>query len=328
MLKIGLIGTNFIVDQFMSALRACAGAEAVAVYSRTLTRGQTFAAKYGIPYVTDSLDDLFTQVDAVYIASPNGCHYAHTMAALAHGRHVLCEKSITVSREEYLRAEAEAERRGLVYMEAMRPVHDPFCALLRSHLADVGTLRYARFEYCQYSRRYDAYLRGIVENAFDPSLGNAALLDIGVYCVALCAALFGAPEKVSDAESSFLANGFEGQGRATLIYKDLIVDLLWSKITQSVTPSVILGESGALVYDCPRAEGGITCRLRGQDPVALPFTPSENNMVYEIADFISAVREENVRHPYRAITRTTMGVMDDIREKAGIRLPVSQGFIK
>lgn len=71
MLRFGIVGTNFISEWFTAACRATGRAEAAAVYSRDLGRGQAFADAQGIGSAFDDLDALIDAVDAVYIASPN-----------------------------------------------------------------------------------------------------------------------------------------------------------------------------------------------------------------------------------------------------------------
>lgn len=65
----------------------------------------------------------------------------------------------------------------------MRPDFDPAFDMIKNALPRIGKIRRASFEFCQYSSRYDRFKDGIIENAFNPALGNAAVSDIGVYCI-------------------------------------------------------------------------------------------------------------------------------------------------
>ena len=100
-LKIGMIGTNFISDDFCEAASQVPGAELYAVCSRKQETGKAFADKHGIPRVYTDYDEfLDSGLDAVYVASPNFAHCSQTLRALDHKKHVLCEKVMAVSEQE------------------------------------------------------------------------------------------------------------------------------------------------------------------------------------------------------------------------------------
>ncbi len=321
-LRIGIVGTSMIAHKFADAARKSGLCRPIAVYSRGASTGLAFAASEGGLRVETDLERFLSlpELDAVYIASPNALHYRQAMAALGAGKHVLLEKP-TVSNLGELRALAsEAARRQLVLMEAMRPLHDPSFALLQANIGRLGRLRRVDLEYCQYSSRYDRFLRGEVLNAFDPKLSNAALMDIGVYPVALLVALFGLPERVLS-DSLFLGNGFEGAGEMLCRYPDFLASVSYSKITDSAAPSVITGEKGSLSIDRINAPGKIVLSLRGMPDEMLLYEPSENNMVYETVDFCRAVRGEISAAPFAEYSDRTVEMLDLLRRQNGIVFP-------
>lgn len=317
-IRLGLIGTGMISDKLCDAMRRMDGFVPAAILSRDRARGKAFAKENGIPAVyTDEKSFLAADIDAVYVATPNCLHKAQTIAALSAGKHVLCEKPVALTAAEWDEMCAVAKKKGLILMEAIRPLHDPLYPLLREYLPRLGKLRHASLTYCQYSSRYDAFRRGEILRAFDPSYGNAAIMDIGIYVAAIAAALFGAPRSVS-AHSTFLQNGFEGCGEAMLVYDDLTVSLTYSKVTSDVTPSVIYGEDGALTFSCPSAPRELWFYPRGGSPERLPHTPPANNMTGELATFARLIATGEVNHPYLAISRATMQIADAVRAAAGI----------
>lgn len=163
--KIGIIGTNFISDNFCEAARLVSGAELYAVYSRRQETGDTFAAKHGIPHVYTDYDAfLNSELDAVYVASPNSAHCPQTLRALEHGKHVLCEKIMAVNEQEELSMIQCAQKNNVVLLEAMRPDFDPAFDVIKENLPRIGKLRRASFEFCQYSSRYDSYRGGVIQN--------------------------------------------------------------------------------------------------------------------------------------------------------------------
>ncbi len=322
-LRIGIIGTGKISATFVDAVRRTEGVEAAAVLSRTPARGAEFCRENGLtcPAFSDRAAFFASDIDAVYIASPNSCHAADVAEAACAGKHILCEKPIAPTHAQYIKMKEASDRAGVVLLEAFRHLHDAAFSVLRENLPRLGRLQGAHFSYCQYSSRYDAFLGGQTPRAFDPAYGNAALLDIGIYPLSLAIALLGEPQTVS-AASTFLCGGFEGEGCATLGYGDCEVELEWSKIRDSAAPSFIRGESGSLRLDRVSRPTGLTLiRPDGQEE-SLAYTAPENNMVFELAAFREMVAGRADTRPFAEISEATVRALDRLRASAGIILPV------
>ena len=292
MVRFGIVGTNFISDWFAEAVTARSDATVAAVYSRTAESGDVFAHRHGIPLATTRYEALLDAVDAVYLASPIIAHHPQGLAALAAGRHVLVEKTMAGSAAQIAEIQDAAAASGLIAMEAVRSLYTPAFAAIRAGVDRLGRIRQASFSKQQYSSRYDAFRAGEVLRAFDPALENSALADIGVYALQPALDLFGLHPATATGSSVRLSNGFEAAGTLTLGYPDAVVDVTWSKITQGVAPSVILGEDAALIIDDLAETGAVTLRPRRGDPETLfvqtPPTAGET-MTGEIDAFLTQV---------------------------------------
>lgn len=313
MLRFGIVGTNFISDWFTEACGKTDGmVTPVAVYSRSEERGQQFAESNSIPLVFTDLSQMIDEVDAVYVASPTSAHFPQALEAIRAGKHVLVEKTMTenAARTEELFTAAEAE--GVVAMEAMRSLHAPAHTVVKDALPDLGTLRYAHLEMMQYSSRYDRHKSGEHMNAFDPSLGNSALADIGVYCLEAALDWFGIPESQSG-DSVRLENGFEALGSIQLTYPGMLVDVVYSKVVQSVVPSVIAGEDGSLTIDNMAQPGRIVLERRGEPEVLLFEAESPepaDSMHFEVLSFARQVQEGAMDPRWRKVTAAARQIMD------------------
>lgn len=325
-IKIGIIGTNFISDDFCNAAVKVPGAVLRAVYSRKEETGAAFAERHSIPKVfTDYKKFLSSDIDAVYVASPNFIHCSQTIMALEHKKHVLCEKVMAVNEAEVRSMIDCARRNQVVLLEAMRPDFDPAFDIVEQNLNRIGRLRRATFEFCQYSSRYDKFREGIVMNAFDPTLGNAAVMDIGVYCIHSLVRLFGMPQEIQ-AFSTKLSNDFDGSGIVLMKYETMIAEAVYSKISVSVNPSVIQGEDGSILIDyiskpekiCLQLREGARDTLEGAGREILPFIPADNNMIYEIQEFIKLINENNIDHKYLQYSLDTIRVIDEVRRQTCI----------
>lgn len=302
-MNIAVIGTNFISDNFCDAAKTVDGVKILAVYSRTDARGKFFAEKHGIERVYSDFDAMLADgdIDSVYVASPIFAHKEQSLRAMASGKHVLCEKMMAATLDEFYEMKAASEKYGRVLLEAMRPAHDPMIAKVRENLPKIGKIRRAHLSFCQYSSRYDKFKAGIVENAFNPRIKNSALSDIGIYPLCLALSLFDEP-KTLDSHSIFLENGFEGAGALTLGYPDKIVTVEYSKITDGIIPSVIEGERGSVTINKISAPTEIRLKLRGKPDEIIAVSDNEENMCYEIAAFRDMCKGKLDHKPYLAIT--------------------------
>ena len=308
-----IIGTNFISDKFCLAAKEVFGVEVSAVYSRKLDTGKDFAQKYGISKVYTNLEEalLDKEIDAVYVASPTFLHREHSIKAMKAGKHVLCEKSIALSSSELSEMTDVSLSEKRVLIEAMRPAFDPALTVIKEALTRIGKIRRVSLEFCQYSSRYDKFKKGIVENAFNPQIGNSALSDIGVYPLWLAIELFGEPDSIAS-NKTYLENGFLGMGVSTLSYKDLLVTVSYSKITDGTLPSVIEGEEGSIIISKISEPGEIYLKLRGREKIKLEYTAAENNMIHEIEAFKQMTEGKLDYLPCLRVTETVMKVADKI----------------
>lgn len=325
-LKLGIIGTNYISDNLCKAAEQIPEVDVCAVYSRKQETGEIFAGKYGIGNVyTDYKKFLESELDAVYVASPNYMHCEQALAAMNHGKHVLCEKVMAVNEREIRSMIDCARKNQVILLEAMRPDFDPALDLVEQHLPELGKLRRVTFEYCQYSGRYDRFREGEVLNAFNPRLSNAAIMDIGVYCIHSLVRLFGMPKGVK-AFSAKLENGFEGSGIVLMQYDGMIAEAVYSKNTVSVNSSVLQGEDGSLLIDYIGKPEKMEVRLRKgcRDGLAggvikeIPYETAENNMVFEVREFARLIEAKEVEHKYLKYSLDTIRVIDEARRQNGI----------
>ena len=117
MLKWGVIGASTIGREWMvPAINAQPDSTVVALASSDPERGRRYADELGIPTVRSSLEELLADaaIDAVYISTTNEWHESQTLAAVAAGKHVLCEKPLALSLESAQRMVAAAAGAGVV----------------------------------------------------------------------------------------------------------------------------------------------------------------------------------------------------------------------
>jgi predicted dehydrogenase len=152
-LRIGVLGAARIAPAaIIGPGQRVDGVEVVAIAARDRGRAQAFADKHGIPRVVESYEALVGDpgIDAVYNPLPNGLHGRWTLAAMAAGKHVLCEKPFTANADEARTVAAAQAGSGVVLMEAFHYRYHPLFNRVRELVATgaVGSLRHIEAALC------------------------------------------------------------------------------------------------------------------------------------------------------------------------------------
>lgn len=323
------IGTGKIVDLFLSAASTVSGFELAAVYSRDKEKAKSFAEKHAAESFLSDLDELAqrSDIDAVYIASPNSLHFEQAMLMLSHKKHVLCEKPAATNRTQLKKMLGCAKENGVIFLEASRHLHAPSFELIKKLLPRLGKLRRVSLVYNQYSSRYDNFKRGIVENAFNPAFSNGAIMDIGIYCIELCAALFGEPLRIFS-DCIKLTDSIDGQGFILAAYEEHLVEMSYSKICSEPLGSEFVGEEGALLLDSLNDPKKLTLIPRFGEKEEFFCSKGENNLIYEIEDFIGYASGKAGAQFFADVSLTALSIADKARKTTNIVFPDDEISLK
>lgn len=322
--RFGVIGTNFIVDKVLEAARLDHRFELTAIYSRTQERADEFAKKHNVPHTFTSLEDMVSSnlIDAVYIASPNSLHASQSILCMQHGKHVFCEKPFASNANEVKAMIAAAEKYNVRLMEAMKPTMTPNFSVIKDNLKEIGTIRKYFSCYCQYSSRYDKLKEGVILNAFDPSLSNGAVMDLGVYTIYPMVVLFGRPKKISAAGLK-LFTGADGQGSVNFEYEGMDATVMYSKIADSSLPTEIQGEEGTITADRINIINKVTLKKRGGEETIISTPNPTHEYYFEVAEFIDLIQKNERESTINSLENSliTIEIIDEIRKQLGIIYP-------
>lgn len=182
-LRWAVIGCGVIANQMATSL-ALAGRRLAGVANRTREKAVAFAEKYHVAKVYDTAEDLYADpdVDAVYVTTPHNTHIRYLRGALAAGKHVLCEKSITLNSAELAEARALAAANGVVLMDATTILHMPLYRELcrRADAGEFGRMNLAQVSFGSYKEYGD-----LTNRFYNRGLAGGAMLDIGVYALSI-----------------------------------------------------------------------------------------------------------------------------------------------
>lgn len=185
----GLVGPGRIAHAFAKAVQHTPGMHLARVQGRDIARAEAFVQRWTVPGrpVPQAGTDLAALladpgIDAVYVATPHAQHALAIEAALHAGKPVLCEKPLVATAAQAERVLALARRRGVFLMEALWTRLLPLYTALRSAIdgADgIGPVRSVQASFA-YPTAFDA-----ADRQWDPAAAGGALLDIGIYPLAM-----------------------------------------------------------------------------------------------------------------------------------------------
>ncbi len=242
----GILGAGGIAGAFARSAPSFKATDVVAIGSRDPVKAESFAAQHGIPRASGSyaavVDD--TEIDAVYIALPNGLHKEWALACAKAGKHILCEKPMALNRTDAEEMFAEADKHGVILIEGFPFRFQPQTqeVLRRVRAGELGDIVTATACF-GFRMRDEANVR------MDPTQGGGTTWDVGVYPINLVRAVMGkAPASVL-ASARFHANGVDLTASAILEYDDGRQCSIWSSF-QSATfrRANIVGAEGTIDY--------------------------------------------------------------------------------
>ncbi len=113
-IKIGIIGTGNIAKTHAGNLKSIPEVSLGPVFDIQTNRSQAFAQDFGMT-VRNSIEEVFSDADAVYITVPNKLHAELTLKALSAGKHVFCEKPFALNIDDAEKIVKAVNEAGVVY---------------------------------------------------------------------------------------------------------------------------------------------------------------------------------------------------------------------
>lgn len=123
--KVGIIGCGRIAKRFPKEADVVNGLKIVATHDTNAAAANTIASGIEDCKVCSSIEELYNQVDAVYIATPHLSHYDYIKAAINAGKHVLVETPMVLNGDQAKELFELAEQKGVILMEANKTAHCP-----------------------------------------------------------------------------------------------------------------------------------------------------------------------------------------------------------
>ncbi len=320
-LKWGILATGNVAARFVADLHASGAGRAVACGSRTIEGARAFASTHGIPKAYGSYGELARdpEVEAVYVATPHPFHRQDALACLRNRKAVLCEKPLTVNAAEAAALFEAAQENGAMLMEALWTFFLPAFVQARQWWTEgaIGEVRLVQAEF-GYAAVYDPQSR-----LFDPALAGGALLDVGVYALALAQLVAGNKTPRIKSSARLAPTGVDESTSVLLDWNSGLRAEVSCSLAHAMTDE-------AKIYG---TKGTITLPQFWRAPTAILETPTGRTVFedkrttqgydFEARAFTQAVRAGRVEDSLvsKAFSLRLAATMDSVRKQIGVSYP-------
>lgn len=320
-MKIGIIGSGFIVDVFVKNSKMYKDFELYAIWGRHEEKIKQFP---GFKLYTTDIDIFLNDknIDVVYIALPNSLHFEYAYKALKANKHVLLEKPFCTNYSQATKLVSYAKKHKLLLYETIMTLHAPNYIKARSYLKNIGEIKVIDVNFSQYSRKYDKFLKGIIMPAFDYKLAGGALMDLGVYAIHFVVGMFGLPIKAHYFPN--IIRGIDTSGVLLLDYGDFKANLVFAKDCKTQPYAQIQGDKGYIRFNTTPSRCS-NFKFVTNDGKTKEFNTKNDNefsgwkSLY--GDFIKIYKKGDYKCCYELLKNTLMvqKVLDTSRESAKIK---------
>ena len=322
-MKLGIIGTGWIVKDFLPGLVKMDGLEIVSIMGSPTgyEKAEALSKEYGIPYAAHDLEELCgTGIDTVYVAVPNNLHFTYCYKALEKGMHVIVEKPMTDDAGEAERLAEIAREKKLFLFEAITTVYMTGYRKIKDWLPLLGEIKLVQSRFCQYSSRYDNFKKGIIAPAFDPEKSGGALMDLNLYNIHYVMGIFGKPESISYFPN--IERDVDTSGGLMMLYPDGTAVCTAAKDCDGDNGGIIQGTKGCIISESkPNVVGRVTLQLRDGRTEVCEEPYADSRMIPEFTQFIRAIREKDYDFCYDQLQESleVNEVLNRSRIQAGLK---------
>lgn len=285
-IKLGCVGTGRIAKRMCRESKYVSGISFDYVFGRRFEAAKEFAEENDLTYYTDNYEEMLEKVDAVYVAIPHPFHYEYTKKALLSGKHVICEKPLTLKKSETQELYSIAKEKGVILYEAIKTAYAPgfkrLIAMAKSGV--IGDIR-----------DVDATFTKLItdENSreYDKKQGGGSVNELITYPLIAIFKLLGVDYDKHSFVSFYNENGIDLYSKIMLRYKDAIATASVGIGVKKEGELIISGTKGYIYVPAPwwKTEY-FEARFEDQSKNQKHFYKfEEDGLRYELAEFLNSV---------------------------------------
>lgn len=318
--KMAILGAGDIAGHMASAMNLCPDVESWAIAARDGERAEAFAKKYGFARHYGSYDAMLAdpEVELVYIALPHALHGDAAIKCLQAGKNVVLEKPFTANAAQAKAVISLAREKKLMAAEGIWMRYVPNAEKIQ-HICQSGIIG----EVKMLSGEIGYHLSQA--RLFDPALAGGALLDIGVYAVALGGIAFGYDVKEIASNAVLTDKGVDETNSFILKYQGgQMASFNTSMTYMSTCRGTIWGTKGYADIGNLNRISPISVYDSDRNEIARYENPAvENSYVFELYSLAKALRAgrlDTPEAPHDEIIKR-VEIMDTLRRQWNMAYP-------
>lgn len=309
-INLGIVGSGRIARRFVPEAKYVSGVNVSAVYNPRLAGAEAFERLFELGLATDDFKEFLRSVDAVYIAAPHETHYEYAKGALESGKHVLCEKPITLNGEQARELFNLAAQRGLVLMEAVKTAYLPgFINLVNiSKGGRIGTIY--DVEACFTS------LRKNNKREWKPERFGGSLTEFGTYPLFVILKLCGTGYESVTFDTFLNKKGIDIYTKVHLKYPDKIATAKAGLGVKSEGQLIVSGTNGYILAESPwwLTKSFEVCYENREQNERFFTNYKGEGLRYEISEFVVNINNGKANDSNKALSKESI-CMADIVER-------------
>ena len=287
--KLGITGSGRIARRMVPEVRLVSGINVECVYNPHLESAQHMVDEFELAMATDSMEQMLSTVDAVYIASPHNTHYEYAKIALESGKHVLCEKPMTFRKREAEELYEIAKKNGVILMEAVKTAYCPgFVQMM--NVAGSGAIGAIRDVEACFTRLTPKNIRELTDLRF-----GGSFTELATYSMLPIFKLMGTEYKDVRFDSVLADNGLDLYTRTSFTFEKGFGTCKNGLGVKSEGQLIISGTEGYILAESP---WWLTKKfeIRYEDPNRRDVREMAflgDGLRYEVSDFVSMINGSN-----------------------------------
>ncbi|KAK0101470.1 hypothetical protein ONS95_006641 [Cadophora gregata] len=333
----GWVSTNFVKDLVLSRRSAPVAHLITALGTSSEAKGSEFVntiftSNQSRPTIYTDYKSVYADpnVDIVYIGTPHVFHKESCLAAIAAGKHVLCEKPMAINEREVNEMIDAANEKGVFLMEAVWTRFFPLVLELHRLLHKQKVIGDISRMFCDFALDINIASLPPTHRLKNLELGGGALLDLGVYPLMFSSVVLDehVGSKASDAEitsSLLVVDGVDYDDVLVLKYPEngrmgVLTASMRGKSGENFLR--IEGSGGTIVVSGPAASvpKKITIFAKGEKEKVMEFEHEGMGFYFEadaVAEDILSGMKENIIMPLAESLRM-IRIMDEVRKVGGV----------
>ncbi len=312
--RIGIIGTGRIANRFIPEAALVSGVNTQCVYNPHFKSAELFANRWGIDAYGD-IDEFYNSADIIYIASPHETHYGYIKQALEHGKHVLCEKPMCLSRKQSEELFEYAKEKNLILFEGIKTAYCPgFTKLLG--IACSGVIGNVRGVESCFTKLEDEDKRELKDTRY-----GGSFTELGSYCLLPILKILGYDYEELRFDTIKDSRGIDIFTKAHLKYSNGLSTATCGLGVKSDGKLLVLGTRGYIIAEAPWWKTSyFEIHLENSNDVER-FSERflGDGLRYEICDLLSMINGDTKRDfkLTRGDSEAIAGIMEKFQKEMG-----------